>query len=199
MRRLIWGFAGRTNHIAGNLMHWLKYESLHVILVFKSTFLTSMLTYQSVLESNNFARVFILYIWKFLQGFYIRETWHMQSFVKIKSSQNGKITLSLTDIGKSCISDEFLTSFNSICKNKNLAEIPESTVYICYLCMRVLEAQALCMNSDFFLLGGGGSCQLNVLTRFIYNIKSRGMFWCTLTLTYPSKTTLGQLSSRAKC
>ena len=24
MRRLIWGFAGRTYHIVGNLMHWLK-------------------------------------------------------------------------------------------------------------------------------------------------------------------------------
>ena len=23
MRSLIWGFAGRTNHIVGNLMHWL--------------------------------------------------------------------------------------------------------------------------------------------------------------------------------
>ena len=23
MRRLIWGFAGRTYHIVGNLMHWL--------------------------------------------------------------------------------------------------------------------------------------------------------------------------------
>ena len=106
----------------------------------------------------------------------------MQSFVKIKSSQNGEITLSFTDLGKSCISDEFLTSFNSIRKNKILAEIPESTVYICYLCMQVSEAQALCTNSDFFRRGGAGSCQLNVLTRFIYNIKSRGMFWCTLTL-----------------
>ena len=24
MSRLIWGFAGRTYHIVGNLMHWLK-------------------------------------------------------------------------------------------------------------------------------------------------------------------------------
>ena len=23
MRRLIWGFAARTHHIVGNLMHWL--------------------------------------------------------------------------------------------------------------------------------------------------------------------------------
>ena len=32
MRRLIWGFAGRTYHIVGNLMHWLIYVyvySLH--------------------------------------------------------------------------------------------------------------------------------------------------------------------------
>ena len=26
MRRLIWAFAGRTYHIVGNLVHWLKYE-----------------------------------------------------------------------------------------------------------------------------------------------------------------------------
>ena len=32
----------------------------------------------------------------------------MQSFVKIKPSQNGEITLSFTDIGKSCPSREFL-------------------------------------------------------------------------------------------
>ena len=37
-----------------------------------------------------------LKIRKFLQGFYFRETLHMQSFVKIKSSRNGKITLSFT-------------------------------------------------------------------------------------------------------
>ena len=33
---------------------------------------------------------------------YIRETSHMRSFVKIKSSQNAEITLSFTDIGISC-------------------------------------------------------------------------------------------------
>ena len=26
MRRLIWGFAGRTYHIVGNLIHWLIYS-----------------------------------------------------------------------------------------------------------------------------------------------------------------------------
>ena len=34
----------------------------------------------------------------------------MQSFVKIKPSQNGEITLSFTNIGKSCPSREFLMS-----------------------------------------------------------------------------------------
>ena len=33
----------------------------------------------------------------------------MRSFVKIKSMRNGEITLSFTDIGKSCPSSEFLT------------------------------------------------------------------------------------------
>ena len=55
----------------------------------------------------------------------------MQSFVKIKPSRNGKITLSFIDIGKSCLSREFFTSlmsFNAIRKNKILAKISESTV-----------------------------------------------------------------------
>ena len=36
-----------------------------------------------------------------------RETSHMRSFVKIKSSRNGEITLSSTDVYKSCLSREF--------------------------------------------------------------------------------------------
>ena len=35
---------------------------------------------------------------------------HRRSFMKIKSSQNGEITLLFTDIGKSCPSHKFLTS-----------------------------------------------------------------------------------------
>ena len=34
----------------------------------------------------------------------------MRSFMKIESSQNGEATLSFTDICKSCLSREFLTS-----------------------------------------------------------------------------------------
>ena len=30
MRRLVWGFAGRTYQIVGNLMHWLKYDDVYV-------------------------------------------------------------------------------------------------------------------------------------------------------------------------
>ena len=58
----------------------------------------------------------------------------MRSFLKIKSSQNGKNTLSFIDIGKSCLSCEVFTSI--ICllmlfpENKILAKISESTVYI---------------------------------------------------------------------
>ena len=50
----------------------------------------------STVNSEIFARV------------YCRETSHMRSFVKIKSSRNGLITLSLTDEGKSCHSREYL-------------------------------------------------------------------------------------------
>ena len=56
----------------------------------------------------------------------------MRSFVKIKSSRNGEITLSFTDIGKSCLSCKLLTL--QICllmlfaKNKILAKISKFTV-----------------------------------------------------------------------
>ena len=49
----------------------------------------------------------ILHIQKFTRVFYFRETSHVRSFVKIKSSRNGEITLSFTDIGKACPSLEF--------------------------------------------------------------------------------------------
>ena len=46
----------------------------------------------------------------FARVIYYRETSHMRSFVKIKSSQNAENTLSFTDICKSCTSREFLAS-----------------------------------------------------------------------------------------
>ena len=53
----------------------------------------------------------------------------MRNFVKIKSLRDGEITLSLTDIGKSCHCCEFITvanmSFNAIRKNKILSKISE--------------------------------------------------------------------------
>ena len=56
----------------------------------------------------------------------------MRSFVKIKSSQNGEITLSTTDIVKSCSSRDFFyvasMSLNAIRENKNLAKISRFTV-----------------------------------------------------------------------
>ena len=55
----------------------------------------------------------------------------MRSFVKIKPSRNGKITLSFIDIGKHCLSRDFYIinkSFNAIRENKILAKISESTV-----------------------------------------------------------------------
>ena len=57
----------------------------------------------------------------------------MRSFAKIKPSRNLEITLSFTDIGKSCPSRDFLTLqiclLNAIRENKILAEISEFTVY----------------------------------------------------------------------
>ena len=53
------------------------------------------------------------------------------ALVKIKSSQNGKITLSFTDICKSCLSFEYLTlqiGFSAIRENKNLVKMSECSV-----------------------------------------------------------------------
>ena len=58
---------------------------------------------------------------------YFRETLHMQSFAKVKSSQNGKITLSFTDIGKSCTSRESQTSL--ICILTLFAKIKISRIF----------------------------------------------------------------------
>ena len=56
----------------------------------------------------------------------------MQSFAQTKSSRNGKITLSITDIGKSCTSCEFLAPEECLltlfAKNKILAKISRFTV-----------------------------------------------------------------------
>ena len=57
----------------------------------------------------------------------------MRSFMKIKSSRNGVITLSFTDEGKTCHSREFYVadmSFNAVRENKILAKISEFTVLI---------------------------------------------------------------------
>ena len=57
----------------------------------------------------------------------------MRSFVKIKPPRIGDITLSFTDIGKSCRARDFYianVSFNAIRENKILAKISEFTVYI---------------------------------------------------------------------
>ena len=46
---------------------------------------------------------------EFLARVLFRETFQMRSFVKIKSSRNGEITLSFTDVCKSCPSRGFLS------------------------------------------------------------------------------------------
>ena len=57
----------------------------------------------------------------------------MRSFMKIKSSRIGEITLSFSDIGKSRPCRVFLNvanmCFNAISKNKILSEISEFTVF----------------------------------------------------------------------
>ena len=63
--------------------------------------------------------------------YYFSEALHMQSFIKIKSSQNGVITLSFTDEFKSCHVANFYIanmSFNAIHENKILTKISYLTV-----------------------------------------------------------------------
>ena len=55
-------------------------------------------------------RQILLKIRKFSQGLYFRDTCQMPSFMKIKPSWNGEITLSFADIGKSYTSHDFLMS-----------------------------------------------------------------------------------------
>ena len=78
--------------------------------------------------------------WKFSQGFYFRETLHMQSFVKIKFLRNGEITLSFTYEGKLCHTREFLCgnmSLNAIHANfriySSLSEVSNlsGNLYFC--------------------------------------------------------------------
>ena len=55
----------------------------------------------------------------------------MRSFVKMKSSRKGEITMSFTDMSKTCPNRIFYIanmSFNAIRKNKTLAKISEFTV-----------------------------------------------------------------------
>ena len=60
----------------------------------------------------------------------------MRSFLKIKPSRIGAITLSFTDKGKSCSVQDFLyvanVSFEAIRKNKTLTKISEFTVHGSY-------------------------------------------------------------------
>ena len=60
--------------------------------------------------------------------FYFHETSHMRSFMKIEPLLNGKITMSFTDVGKSCPSREFLTS--QLCLLMLFAKISEFTVWL---------------------------------------------------------------------
>ena len=65
---------------------------------------------------------------------YFRNTSHMRSFVKIKSSRNGEITPSFTDEGESSQSCEFLhrkyVFFYVILEKRILAKISEFTVSV---------------------------------------------------------------------
>ena len=55
----------------------------------------------------------LLLILKFLRGFYFSVTSHTRSFVKIKSSRKGEITLPFTNIGKCTVLPNNKDSFEN--------------------------------------------------------------------------------------
>ena len=65
---------------------------------------------KSLAGDNNAANEFYTVNPEIFARVYFRETSHMRSFVKIKPSRNGEITLTFIDMAKSCLSREFFTS-----------------------------------------------------------------------------------------
>ena len=61
----------------------------YISIIFENCFKDSIQFQMHSIEK----RSYLLYIQKFSRGLYFRETSHMRSFVKIKPSRNGKITL----------------------------------------------------------------------------------------------------------
>ena len=84
----------------------------------------------------------VLLIRKFSRGFYFRETSHMRSFAIIKPSRNDEITQSFTDIGKTCLSRELLTS--QICLKPLFAKIKFSRQFPNLQYLSHLRSPRLC-------------------------------------------------------
>ena len=87
--------------------------------------------YKNSFELKNICRIKVK-ILKFSRGFNFRETSHMRSFVKIKSSRNCEITLLIGNITKSHPCHGFYNvanmPFNAIPETGNHAKITEFTV-----------------------------------------------------------------------
>ena len=92
-------------------------KSITLYLMFNQSF--KILKRTVTVNSEILARVL------FLQNFL------MPSFQEIKSSRNGEVTLSFTDIGKSCPSHEYLMwqILTLFARNKILAKISGLTVF----------------------------------------------------------------------
>ena len=80
-----------------------------------------MVNQSSTMSKVSFVNNIYCKFGNFSEGFYFRETSHMRSFVKMKSSRNADINLSFTNIRKSWSICEFLAS--QICILKLLAKI----------------------------------------------------------------------------
>ena len=82
-------------------------------------------TFLDAIQKTNFLAMGLR---KLSRAFYFRET-----FVKIKPSKNGEITMSFTDVSKKGPCSEFNvknTSFNAIHDNKILAKISKFSVFM---------------------------------------------------------------------
>ena len=94
-----------ANHVQlSKLLYFAQLSKSHSCMVCKKqASMTRKCHAQPTVNSEIFVRV------------YFRETLHMRSFVKNKILAKSEITLSFTDIGKSCPSHNFLASQIHVC------------------------------------------------------------------------------------
>ena len=99
----------------------------------------------------------------------------MRSFVKIKPSRNGEITLSFTDIGKSYLSCEN----HALVVNFNVANMSFNAIRVYKIIAKIFEFTVVC--GDAWLL------RLLIICAFLVTVLALG--WGGVSLTFSHFTT----------